>query len=239
MTTIPSQQQSTLVPGPASASRASSSVAPVVLAILDGWGYSHEADHNAIRAASTPVMDALWHAYPHTLIEASGAAVGLPDHQMGNSEVGHTNIGAGRVVAMDLGQIDLAIEEGSFAVHPPMLNFIAAMKDSGGAAHLMGLVSDGGVHGHIAHMIAAVKALDAAGVPVVIHALTDGRDVAPQSVLADLAHLEKSLPETVRIVTLTGRYYAMDRDNRWDRVALAHAAIANGDGAEADSAKAA
>ena len=216
-----------------------SSPKPVVLCILDGWGIGATPEGNAPLLAHTPNMDRLMANCPNATLTTFGPDVGLPRGQMGNSEVGHTNIGAGRVVAMDLGQIDLAIEEGSFAVHPPMLNFIAAMKASGGAAHLMGLVSDGGVHGHIAHMIAAVKALDAAGVPVVIHALTDGRDVAPQSVLADLAHLEKSLPETVRIVTLTGRYYAMDRDNRWDRVALAHAAIANGDGAEADSAKAA
>jgi len=158
---------------------------------------------------------------------------------MGNSEVGHTNIGAGRVVAMDLGQIDLAIEEGSFATHAPMQDFIQKLKATGGTAHLMGLVSRGGVHGHLSHMIAAVNALDTAGVPVVIHALTDGRDVAPQSALADLKTLTDALPEGVKIATLAGRYYAMDRDNRWDRVSQAYAAIAQGSGAPAAAAAAA
>tara|TARA_R110000850_G_scaffold8139_18_gene30212 strand:+ start:713 stop:2131 length:1419 start_codon:yes stop_codon:yes gene_type:complete len=184
-------------------------------------------------------MDRLMATCPHATLTTFGPDVGLPRGQMGNSEVGHTNIGAGRVVAMDLGQIDLAIEDGSFAIHPALTDFINAMKASGGTAHLMGLVSQGGVHGHIEHMIAAVRALDAAGVPVVIHALGDGRDVAPQSVLADLAHLEASLPAGARIATLAGRYYAMDRDNRWDRVAQAYSAIARGEGAQADSARAA
>jgi 2,3-bisphosphoglycerate-independent phosphoglycerate mutase len=181
-------------------------------------------------------MDRLMANCPSATLTTFGPDVGLPRGQMGNSEVGHTNIGAGRVVAMDLGQIDLAIEEGSFAKHAPMLAFITALKKSGGTAHLMGLVSRGGVHAHISHLIAAVHALDAAGVPVVIHALTDGRDVAPQSALNDLADLEKALPASVRIATLSGRYYAMDRDNRWERVAQAHAAIARGQGAAAESA---
>jgi 2,3-bisphosphoglycerate-independent phosphoglycerate mutase len=210
---------------------------PVVLCILDGWGIGASPEGNAPLLASTPNMDRLMADCPCATLTTFGPDVGLPCGQMGNSEVGHTNIGAGRVVAMDLGQIDLAIEEGSFAVHPPMLDFIKALRATGGMAHLMGLVSGGGVHGHIEHMIAAVHALDAAGVPVVIHALTDGRDVAPQSALADLAHLEASLPASARIVTLSGRYYAMDRDNRWDRVALAHAAIARGKGAAVDSVR--
>jgi len=140
---------------------------------------------------------------------------------------------------MDLGQIDLAIEEGSFATHAPMQDFIQKLKATGGTAHLMGLVSRGGVHGHLSHMIAAVNALDAAGVPVVIHALTDGRDVAPQSALADLKTLTDALPDGVKIATLAGRYYAMDRDNRWDRVSRAYAAIAQGSGARAATAAAA
>ena len=216
-----------------------SSPKPVVLCILDGWGIGATPEGNAPQLAHTPNMDRLMATCPHATLTTFGPDVGLPRGQMGNSEVGHTNIGAGRVVAMDLGQIDLAIEEGSFATHPALTDFITAMKASGGTAHLMGLVSQGGVHGHIEHMIAAVRALDAAGVPVVIHALGDGRDVAPQSVLADLAHLEALLPAGARIATLTGRYYAMDRDNRWDRVAQAHSAIARGDGAQADSARAA
>ena len=213
-----------------------SSPKPVVLCILDGWGIGAGPEGNAPYQAATPNMDRLMATCPSATLTTFGPDVGLPRGQMGNSEVGHTNIGAGRVVAMDLGQIDLAIEEGSFAKHPPMLAFIDAMKASGGTAHLMGLVSGGGVHAHISHMIAAVLALDAAGVPVVVHALTDGRDVAPQSVMADLAALEKSLPTSVRIVTVTGRYYAMDRDNRWERVAQAHGAIAQGQGVPADTA---
>ncbi len=212
---------------------------PVALCILDGWGLSAQAQGNAPLQANTPNMDRIMADCPQATLITHGPDVGLPRGQMGNSEVGHTNIGAGRVVAMDLGQIDLAIEDGSFVKHPPLLDFIAALKASGGTAHLMGLVSEGGVHGHIAHMIAAARALDAAGVPVVIHALTDGRDVAPQAALADLERLEQALPQAVRIVTLTGRYYAMDRDNRWDRVAQAHGAIVRGEGAAADSATAA
>lgn len=216
-----------------------SSPKPVVLCILDGWGIGASPEGNAPLLAHTPNMDRLMAHGPAATLTTFGPDVGLPRGQMGNSEVGHTNIGAGRVVAMDLGQIDLAIEEGSFAVHAPMQDFVASLKKTGGTAHLMGLVSQGGVHGHISHMIAAVRALDAAGVPVVIHALTDGRDVAPQSALADLAHLEEVLPATARIVTITGRYYAMDRDNRWERVSQAYGAIAQGVGAPADNARAA
>ena len=168
-----------------------SSPKPVVLCILDGWGIGASPEGNAPHLANTPNMDRLLANCPSATLTTFGPDVGLPRGQMGNSEVGHTNIGAGRVVAMDLGQIDLAIEEGSFAKHAPMLAFIAGYERSGGTAHLMGLVSQGGVHGHISHMIAAAHALDAAGVPVVIHALTDGRDVAPQSALDDLADLER------------------------------------------------
>ncbi|MEQ6203106.1 2,3-bisphosphoglycerate-independent phosphoglycerate mutase [Sulfitobacter sp. HNIBRBA2951] len=211
---------------------------PVVLCILDGWGIGAVKSGDAPFLAKTPNMDRITAECPASTLITYGPDVGLPRGQMGNSEVGHTNIGAGRVVAMDLGQIDLAIEEGSFATHAPMQDFIATLKDSGGTAHLMGLVSGGGVHGHITHLIAAVQALDAAGIPVVIHALTDGRDVAPQSALADMAVLQDALPSGARIVTLAGRYYAMDRDNRWDRVSLAYEAIAQGQGdAAADPRK--
>jgi len=210
---------------------------PVVLCILDGWGIGATQAGNAPLLANTPNMDKITAECPSSTLITYGPDVGLPRGQMGNSEVGHTNIGAGRVVAMDLGQIDLAIEEGSFATHAPMQDFIATLKDSGGTAHLMGLVSQGGVHGHINHLIAAVKALDDAGVPVVIHALTDGRDVAPQSALADLETLAKSLPGGAEIATLSGRYFAMDRDNRWDRVSLAYDAIAQGNGEAVSGAK--
>jgi 2,3-bisphosphoglycerate-independent phosphoglycerate mutase len=212
---------------------------PVVLCILDGWGVGTECEGNAPLLAKTPNMDRIMATCPSATLTTFGPDVGLPRGQMGNSEVGHTNIGAGRVVAMDLGQIDLAIEEGRFSSHAPMIEFIGKMKASGGTAHLMGLVSRGGVHGHLTHMIAAVHAIAGAGVPVAIHALSDGRDVAPQSVLADLEALEHALPEEARIATLSGRYFAMDRDNRWDRVALAQGAIVSGEAPAAASAQAA
>ena len=208
---------------------------PVVLCILDGWGLSDRHEGNAPLQANTPNMDRIMATCPHATLTTFGPDVGLPRGQMGNSEVGHTNIGAGRVVAMDLGQIDLAIEEGSFAKNPPLTDFIAALQATGGTAHLMGVVSDGGVHGHVSHMIAAARAIDAAGVPVVIHALTDGRDVAPRSALEYFETLAAGLPAAVQVVTVTGRYFAMDRDTRWDRVSKAYAAIASGDGSTAES----
>ena len=210
---------------------------PVVLCILDGWGISDVSEGNAPLLARTPTYDRIMATCPHATLITHGPDVGLPSGQMGNSEVGHTNIGAGRVVAMDLGQIDLAIEKGEFAQNPPLLDFIGALKQTGGTAHLMGLVSDGGVHGHLRHMVAAARALDEAGVPVVIHAITDGRDVAPRSALGFFDELQAELPENVRIVTVTGRYYAMDRDNRWDRVAQAARAILQGEGLSAETAK--
>jgi 2,3-bisphosphoglycerate-independent phosphoglycerate mutase len=208
---------------------------PVVLCILDGWGLSERREGNAPLLAHTPTMDHLMATCPNATLVTHGPDVGLPRGQMGNSEVGHTNIGAGRVVAMDLGQIDLAIEEGSFAKNPRLRDFIGALKARGGTAHLIGVASDGGVHGHITHMIAAAKALDEAGVPVVIHALTDGRDVGPTSALGYFETLMAGLPESVRVVTVTGRYFAMDRDNRWDRVAKAYAALILGKGEAADT----
>lgn len=210
---------------------------PVVLCILDGWGQRAEREGNAPLLARTPTFDHLMATCPHATLITHGPDVGLPSGQMGNSEVGHTNIGAGRVVAMDLGQIDLAIEEGRFASNPPLLDFINALKDTGGTAHLMGLVSDGGVHAHLIHLVAAAKAIDAAGIPVVIHALTDGRDVSPRSAQGFFETFEAALPDRVQIATVTGRYFAMDRDNRWDRVAKAYKAIVRGDGLTADDAQ--
>ncbi len=203
---------------------------PVVLCILDGWGLRDERAANAPALARTPAYDRLMSTCPHNRLITHGPDVGLPSGQMGNSEVGHTNIGAGRVVAMDLGQIDLAIEDGSFFENDALRDFIATLKRSGGTAHLIGLISNGGVHGHQDHMIAATRAITDAGVPVAIHALTDGRDVAPKSALGFVTAFEAALPENARIVTLTGRYFAMDRDNRWERVAEAHAAIVHGEG---------
>ena len=165
-----------------------------------------------------------------------GPDVGLPTGQMGNSEVGHTNIGAGRVVPMDLGMIDLALEDGSFAKNAKLQDFIASVKAANGTAHLMALVSDGGVHGHIEHLIAAAKIICDAGLKVLIHAMTDGRDVAPQSAAGFIADLVDRLPEGAKIATVIGRYYALDRDNRWERVGLAYDAMINGTGLAADSA---
>ncbi|HAW45975.1 MAG TPA: 2,3-bisphosphoglycerate-independent phosphoglycerate mutase, partial [Roseovarius sp.] len=203
---------------------------PVVLCILDGWGLSDSPDANAPHLARTPVFDRLMANCPHATLITHGPDVGLPRGQMGNSEVGHTNIGAGRVVAMDLGQIDLAIEEGSFFENSALQSFVTKMKASGGRAHLLGLMSDGGVHGHLNHIAAAARALTEAGVPVLLHALTDGRDVAPKSARVQLEALREMMPPEVRIATVTGRYFAMDRDNRWSRVEEAYEAIVAGRG---------
>lgn len=205
---------------------------PVVLCILDGWGLRDDPVGNAPLLAHTPNFDAVMRG-PHAKLLTHGNDAGLPSGQMGNSEVGHTNIGAGRVVAMDLGQIELSIEDGNFAKQDALVAFAATMKAAGGRAHLMGVVSDGGVHGHVEHIIAAAKALDAAGVPVVIHAITDGRDVAPQSALGFMAQLQADLPQSAQIATVIGRYYAMDRDNRWERVETAYDAMVRGVGVNA------
>ncbi len=209
---------------------------PVVLCILDGWGLSEDTQANAPYLAKTPTFDAIMERGPHATLITHGPDVGLPSGQMGNSEVGHTNIGAGRVVAMDLGQIDLSIEDGSFFENNALQAFISKVKASGGTAHLMGIASDGGVHGHVDHIVAAAKAVTDAGVPVALHAITDGRDVAPKSAFGFLAELQERLPDGARIVTVSGRYYAMDRDNRWERVAEAYEAIIKGQGRTAATA---
>ncbi|MEE2860133.1 MAG: 2,3-bisphosphoglycerate-independent phosphoglycerate mutase [Pseudomonadota bacterium] len=212
---------------------------PVILCILDGWGVSDRPEQSAPDQARTPNFDRLMRDYPHATLLTYGPDVGLPRGQMGNSEVGHTNIGAGRVVAMDLGQIDLAIEDGSFDRNPALLDVIERLKDSGGTAHLMGVISDGGVHGHIDHVLAAARVVAGAGVPVVIHAVTDGRDVAPDSAPGFVATLQQGLPDGARVGTVIGRYYAMDRDNRWDRIQRAYDAMVNGRGEDAPDAAAA
>ena len=209
---------------------------PVVLTILDGWGLREDPTANAPKLANTPTMDHLMATCPNATLVTHGPDVGLPKGQMGNSEVGHTNIGAGRVVAMDLGQIDLAIEDGSFFENAAILDFARAVRDAGGRAHVMGVVSDGGVHGHISHIKAAVKMLTDQGVEVVLHAITDGRDVAPTSAKGFIADLQDSLPEGAIIGTVIGRYFAMDRDTRWDRVERAYKAMILGQGASADTA---
>ncbi|RUS60185.1 2,3-bisphosphoglycerate-independent phosphoglycerate mutase [Pseudorhodobacter sp. E13] len=212
---------------------------PVVLCILDGWGLNEDTSANAPVLAKTPHFDRLMASCPHATLVTHGPDVGLPRGQMGNSEVGHTNIGAGRVVAMDLGAIDLAIEEGTFGKNPQLMDFIARLKASGGVAHLMGVISDGGVHGHVAHVIAAANTVAGAGVPVVIHAITDGRDVAPSSAPEHMARLIEGLAPGVQIGTVIGRYWAMDRDNRWDRVGRAFDAMVAGKGEAAADPQAA
>lgn len=212
---------------------------PVVLCILDGWGLREDTDGNAPALANTPTIDHIMATCPNATLITHGPDVGLPSGQMGNSEVGHTNIGAGRIVAMDLGQIDLAIEDGSFFCNERLTAWITAIKEQGGRAHLMGVMSDGGVHGHITHLIAAAKACTEAGVEVLIHAITDGRDVAPKSALHYLETLTAKLPQGARIVTLTGRYFAMDRDNRWERVQTAFDAITKAQGPVSETAKSA
>ncbi|MGH1463859.1 MAG: 2,3-bisphosphoglycerate-independent phosphoglycerate mutase [Cognatishimia sp.] len=212
---------------------------PVVLCILDGWGLSDTDVGNAPVQADTPVFDAMMANSPNATLITHGPDVGLPSGQMGNSEVGHTNIGAGRVVAMDLGQIDLAIEDGSFFENAAIVAFAQKLKSTGGTAHLMGVISAGGVHGHLTHVIAAAKAITDLGVPVVLHAITDGRDVAPVSALGYFETLTANLPAMASIGTVTGRYYAMDRDNRWERVSQAYDAMINAKGLnQADAATA-
>ncbi|MCT4559102.1 MAG: 2,3-bisphosphoglycerate-independent phosphoglycerate mutase [Pelagimonas sp.] len=209
---------------------------PVILTILDGWGLSDDTTANAPHLAKTPTMDRLYKECPNATLITHGPDVGLPTGQMGNSEVGHTNIGAGRVVAMDLGQIDLAIEDGSFFENATLSAFVTRLKETSGTAHMMGLVSDGGVHGHLDHIVAAAQAITRAGVPVALHAITDGRDVAPKSAYAYVNELEEKLPEGANIVTVSGRYFAMDRDNRWERVSEAYDAMIKGKGRACETA---
>lgn len=210
--------------------------------ILDGWGYrSPKTPDNAIEMGHTPNWHRMYNDNPHSLIETYGLAVGLPEGQMGNSEVGHTNIGAGRVVMQDLPKIDQAIKDGSFAQNPVLVNMIKTLKSNDGAAHVMGLMSPGGVHSSQAHIAALCKILAQNGIRVWVHAFLDGRDTPPSSAVDFLADFEKSiagLPK-VKIATIEGRFYAMDRDKRWDRVELAYNNIAFAEGkrfASADEA---
>ncbi|WP_439595475.1 2,3-bisphosphoglycerate-independent phosphoglycerate mutase [Falsiroseomonas sp.] len=195
---------------------------PVMLAILDGWGWREEVADNAVLQARTPNFDALWEAGPRAFLRTSGLDVGLPAGQMGNSEVGHLNIGAGRVVMQDLVRIDAAVADGSIGTLPAFTRLVAALKASGGVLHLMGLLSEGGVHSHQAHALALAQAASEAGLTVLVHGWTDGRDTAPTSAPEFVQKFEAALPPGARIATLCGRYFAMDRDNRWERVQQAH-----------------
>lgn len=203
---------------------------PVVLCILDGWGMRADRTANAVALAHTPVFDGLMATCPNTTLIAQGNAVGLPEGQMGNSEVGHTNIGAGRVVWMDLPRIDNAIEDGSFDINPELTKLALSLRKTGGTAHIAGLISPGGVHAHQNHIVRAVQVMCAAGVPVAIHAFLDGRDVGPRTGKTHMQAFLSALPEEAQLATMSGRFYALDRDNRWDRVKAAYDVMAHGDG---------
>lgn len=202
-------------------SMAQAPVSPVVLVILDGWGYREETDGNAIAAAKTPVMDSLWTVYPKTLIRTSGKDVGLPDGQMGNSEVGHLNIGAGRIVPQELVRISDAVEDGTLLSNSALVKVCQEVKQRGSKLHLVGLCSEGGVHSHLSHLFGLLDlAKDQAIADVCIHAITDGRDTQPNDGKQAIQSLQAYIDRigVGRIATLSGRYYSMDRDHRWDRV---------------------
>jgi 2,3-bisphosphoglycerate-independent phosphoglycerate mutase len=203
---------------------------PVMLVVLDGWGWRDDPADNAVRQANTPTFDRLWTTGPHAFLRTDGREVGLPPGQMGNSEVGHLNIGAGRVVMQDLPRIGDAIASGEIKKSPVLNGLIDALKKSGGTCHLIGLVSPGGVHSHQDHGAALAKILIDAGVPTVAHAITDGRDTPPQSAGDDLKKFVSALPPSVPVATVIGRYYAMDRDKRWERVVKAYEAIVEAEG---------
>jgi 2,3-bisphosphoglycerate-independent phosphoglycerate mutase len=201
----------------------------VCLVILDGWGLAEPGPGNAVSLADTPVFDALWEGHAHTQLTACGRAVGLPDGQMGNSEVGHLNLGAGKVVRQDLTRIDDAVHDGELDENPALREACAAARESG-RLHLLGLVSDGGVHASMDHLRALIQLAAAHGVPdIVLHAFTDGRDTLPESGAGYLGTVEGWLREHGgRVATVSGRYYAMDRDRRWPRVKLAYDALVHG-----------
>src|SRR3990167_9275364 len=204
---------------------------PFALIILDGWGYREETAYNPTRLAATPTIDALFSQYPHLLIEASGIAVGLPEGQMGNSEVGHLHIGAGRKVPQDLVRINTDIKNGAFFNNPVLIQAIQKAKTNHKAVHILGLVSDGGVHSHIDHLCAAIEMVHALGVTHnYFHAICDGRDTPPQSALPFIQRIEKLYEQNKsgQIASVIGRYFAMDRDKRWDRTEKAYDLLTGG-----------
>ena len=207
---------------------------PVVLLILDGWGHREAPEDNALAQADLPNWRRLWAGEPHTLVHTEGRHVGLPDGQMGNSEVGHMNLGAGRIVYQDLTRIDAAIEDDSFFANPELLAACAAARDGNGTLHVMGLLSPGGVHSHERHLFAMLELARRERVPrVALHAFLDGRDTPPRSARPSLAAIDAACREVgnARIATVGGRYFAMDRDKRWDRVRKAWDAIVEGEAA--------
>jgi 2,3-bisphosphoglycerate-independent phosphoglycerate mutase len=210
---------------------------PLVLCILDGWGERTGTEDNAIAQARTPNWHRLLARWPHSHLHASEHDVGLPDGQMGNSEVGHTNIGAGRVVLQDLPRIDAAIASGSLGTMPPLLDFVRKLRADRGRAHLLGLLSPGGVHSHQHQIATLARILAKAAVPVAVHAFLDGRDTPPKAAIAYLREFDKDIAgaDNVRVATVCGRYYAMDRDKRWDRLERAYRLITAGIGHHAQS----
>jgi 2,3-bisphosphoglycerate-independent phosphoglycerate mutase len=211
-------------------------IAPVVLVILDGWGYREEQRANAIALANTPIVDSLEQAYPHTLIHTSGKDVGLPDGQMGNSEVGHLNLGAGRIVPQELVRISDAVEDGTLLSNPALVQVCQTVRQNGTKLHLIGLCSDGGVHSHLDHLLGLLDLAKKQEIGnVCIHAITDGRDTDPKDGIAAIEKIQNQIDRIGigSIVTISGRYYAMDRDRRWDRVEKAYTVmteIGDGDG---------
>lgn len=211
---------------------------PVVLCVLDGWGERTERENNAIALANTPVWDRFAKEYPSARLDASEEHVGLPEGQMGNSEVGHMNLGAGRPVLQDLPRIDAAVAGNAVQTIPAFKQFVETLKTSGGVAHLMGLMSPGGVHSHKDHIAHLANCLVEQGVPVIVHAFLDGRDTPPKSAKEYMARFEEAAPRA-QIGTVIGRYFALDRDKRWERVGAAYDAVATGKGANAADAQAA
>ena len=212
---------------------------PLVLCILDGWGERPNADDNAISVARTPVWHRLLARWPHAHLQASEHYVGLPDGQMGNSEVGHTNLGAGRLVLQDLPRIDAAIKDGQLAAMPGLRDFISKLKQSRGTAHLIGLLSPGGVHSHQRQIAALARILSEAGLSVAVHAILDGRDTPPKAAASYLKNFQRDVAglKRLRIATLCGRYFAMDRDKRWERVEKAYRTIVEAGGERAEDPK--
>src|SRR5262249_35969963 len=203
---------------------------PVMLVVLDGWGWREEAADNAIRQARTASFDHLWATCPHGFLHTSGEDVGLPSGQMGNSEVGHLNIGAGRLVLQDLPRINAAIAGGDIERAPALKSLIERLRQIGGSCHLMGLVSPGGVHSHQDHAVALASILAAASVPTLVHAFTDGRDTPPRSAGEDISRPLAALPRSLPIATGRRRHYAPDRDKRRDRAAKTSHTIVDGEG---------
>ncbi len=214
---------------------ASKNPRPAVLCVLDGFGFRKDADDNAVTRANAPVFRKYWESCPHALLDASEEHVGLPKGQIGNSEVGHMNLGAGRVIFQDLPMIDRAIAKGELRTNVALQGLIAKLKVSGGTCHLLGLASPGGVHAHQAHMVALAREIAVAGVKVAVHAFLDGRDVPPQSADKQIAKLQSDLSGIAgaKLATLCGRYYAMDRDKRWERVEKAYDLLTQAVGSKA------